>query len=200
MKKTSALLTLGLTALLSISGCINSNDYNSRVRELLKFERYRVERILEKVKSKTLRLEAVIEYSIIGSSNYTSEQQGVGFCIKTGYGDRIVTLEHIINLHQLERRTSIGKITIRVNLNNRAIRINNDDKPLEVIAEDEDSDLAILKAPQGLDCYSEEDFGNIEYLYVGKEIFFYGTPLGQELTLRKGIIGSLKGYEILKGD
>ncbi len=99
--------------------------------------------------------------------------QGSGFVYDAD--GNIITNAHVVdNAEQVEVTFSDGTI-----------------QPAQVIGQDLDSDLAVVKVDQLPEGVEPLSLGNMDQLAVGQMVFAIGNPFGLEGTLTQGIISAL---------
>lgn len=98
----------------------------------------------------------------------------------TGSGSVIDTLGHILtNYHVVEGARDIN------------VTINGDSFPAELIGQDADNDVAVLKVSAPAEVLHPIELGDSATLQVGQHIIAIGNPFGLERTMSDGIISSL---------
>lgn len=175
-------MMLGTLALTAVVGCATIEKSFNKAHQIYRDN-----------KAKIIVLHTKFKYTAAGVE-HDYDQSGIGFCV----GNKILTMEHVVNKAKHESQTPFGLIEFQTNMISRVVRIKGKEKPLELIVENAADDVALFKVPKGTNCYEKDDLGDSDDLYVGMKLYNIGRPLVGEITLKKGMVGSLKGYENLK--
>jgi S1-C subfamily serine protease len=116
------------------------------------------------------------------------------------YGDYVLTLDHVTNLHQIVIHTSYGTFIEEVQQVEK--RLDLDGHNLEEVVSNKSEDFAVLKLPQSYPGLRYPfGLGDSDKLEIGQEIYVVGHPKdGDKLgkNVRDGIVSS-KVVDGLKG-
>jgi 2-alkenal reductase len=118
---------------------------------------------------------SVVNITIFGEldSRVVPLGQGSGFAYDAD--GNIITNAHVVdNAEQVEVTFSNGTI-----------------QPAEIIGQDRNSDLAVIKVDQLPEGVAPLSLGEMDELAVGQTVFAIGNPFGLEGTLTQGIISAL---------
>lgn len=122
----------------------------------------------------------------IEADGNTHVQEGTGFV----FGDKYITLDHVVNLNELRIPTPWGIITRTIEKKQETTYV--DKIPLEKIESSDQTDVAVFKLPYEL-CvkYCNEGMPVNTSPKLGEEIYWVGHPGLSGKTLRFGRISRL---------
>lgn len=122
-------------------------------------------------------------FTNINGDEETREWGGTGFVV----GDKYVTLDHVVSLHEDEIDTPFGSLDIPVQRREEKTYI--DEVELISIEENQQTDIAVFQLPEELCkkyCNEGVPFGSD--IYIGLDVFWIGNPENTGKTFRYGKI------------